>query len=335
MSTLTLSTVPSVHSMFRGDATKTVAKLDKNKLTGKLQNSHIKPRLEWLTSSQLVPMETQRETKDKWVYERQVDLNGLDMIALGALSVALDPNDNIYYVWDGCGRWAIADTNGALSDLPCLVYDMTKEQAAFYFAYNQERGRRKLSREVTFVNAFVGGDKESLVWEQRLIFLGCYIKGQTNYSVPHPQTPGNPEIKFRTLEGGFQIARGDMSIQRQARDMIHNAWASTNYGCETINQDLYFALVKTLTDFDDARKNGINKGLQQWLNWAAQGKTQSGFSQEWKDDTAKGLTGNMSAAGILAKSFLKVFLSPGNQFKPSNARNVLKLKDIDSTDTEE
>jgi hypothetical protein len=210
------------------------------------------------------------------------------------------------------------------------VYDISKEQAAFYFAYNQERGRRKLSREVTFVNAFVGGDKESQVWEQRLIFLGCYIKGSTNYSVPHPQSPGSPEMKFRTLEGGHDISRGNPGVQRQARDMIHTAWASTNYGCEIINQDLYFALVKTLTDFDDARKNGINKGLQQWLNWAAQGKTQSGFAGEWKDATTRGLTGNMSAAGILAKSFLKAFLDKGNQFKPSNARTVLKIKDIDS-----
>jgi len=331
--TTTLSISPSikVHSMFSGDAEKTVANLNKLHLTGKIHNAHIKPRLEWLKTSNLEPLETQRETKDKWVEDRLKDplMNGLDMLAFGALSVALDPTDNIYYVYDGCGRWAIADLNGVLDEVPCLVYDMTKEKAAKYFAYNQERGRRKLSREVTFVNAFVGGDEESKVWEQRLVYLGCFIKGQTNYPVPNPQIPGNPEFKFRTLTGGFDISKGDMSIQRQARDMIYTAWNSSNSGCELINQDLYFALVKTLTDFPDARKNGINKGIQQWLNWAALGGTQTNFAKEWKDDSAKGLTGNESSAGILARSFIKKFLP--SPFSPANARSVLKLKEIDNT----
>jgi hypothetical protein len=149
---------PTVHSMVRGDVVKIIAKQEKKGLAGKLVNPEFgkgqsfEPKFTWMKTSDLTPLESQRETNSKWVLERQEARGGLDLAAFGALSVAHDPDDGKYYVWDGCGRWAIADINGSVEEVPCLVYQMTKKQAAFYFSYNQQEGRRNLSREATFVN---------------------------------------------------------------------------------------------------------------------------------------------------------------------------------------
>lgn len=332
--TLSIS-APNVHSMFRGNVEKTVAKLDKLQVSGKIKNEEYKPRLEWIKTSELVPMETQRETKDSWVIDRQKRLDGVDMIALGCLSVAKDPMDQKYYVWDGCGRWAIVDTNGSIDTVPCIVYDMAKEKAAFYFAYNQEEGRRKLSREVTFVNAFTGGDRDAQIWAQRLDQIGCYIKandtaeGQVNHN---GKDSGYPEILYRALTDGFKIAKGDMSLQRQARDMIVTAWSTTEAGCPKIVTEVYWALIKLMSVFPDARKNGLNKSIQQYLNWLAQGKSQGGAAKDWKGKDAKGLSGNVGVAGQLAYAFAKSFKESG-YWKGQYANTIVlsKLKTAQPT----
>jgi len=323
---LAIATNSIPHSMFTGDVNKTIIKLDKYQIAGKVINSEHKPRLEWLKTTQLVPMETQRETKDTWVIERQKRLHGVDMIALGCLSVARDPNDLQYYVWDGCGRWAIVDTNGGIDTVPCIVYDITKEKAAFYFAYNQEEGRRKLSREVTFVNAYVGGDEDAQIWGTRLDLIGCYIKanetsaGQVNTT---GKNSGYPEILFRALTDGYKIAKGDITVQRQARDMIVSAWSTTSNGCPKIVTEVYWALIKLLVTFPDARKNGINKALQQYLNWLAMGKSQGGAAKDWKGKDAKGLSGNVGVANQLAHAFVKSFKE--SDYWKSSFANVLTL----------
>jgi hypothetical protein len=315
-----------VHSKFRGDAEKTVKKLDKKKLSGEVKNKEYIPRLEFIKTKDLVPMETQRDVKSTWVVERQERLEGLDMLALGVLSVACDPNDGKNYVWDGCGRWAIVDTNGGIDTVPCVVYDMTKEKAAFYFAYNQEEGRRKLSREVTFVNAFVGGDEEAAIWASRLDLIGCYIKSSEDYIVnSDAKNNGYPEILYRALTEGHKIAKGDISVQRQARDMIVNAWSTTDSGCERIVTEIYWALIKLMVSIPETRKNGLNGSIQKYLNWLAEGTTQGGVAKEWKGSETKGLSGNVGVASILAHSFAKKFV---NSSYGAKHRNTIVLSKI-------
>jgi len=321
---------PTVHSMVRGNVIKDIAKQNKKGLTGKLVNGQFTPELKWLKTSDLVPLESQRETNSKWVVERQEAREGLDMIAFGALSVAHDPDDENYYVWDGCGRWAIADFNGGIDVVPCLVYNMTKALAAYYFAYNQEEGRRKLSREVTFVNGVIGGDAEHLEWAKRLDQIGAYIKANDSANGivnKDAKEHGYPEILARALIDGYKLAGNDVTICRQARDMIVTAWGTTDNGCPKIVTEVYWALIVVLKSIPESRKNGLHSAMQKYLSWLAEGKTQAQASKEWKGADLKGITGNVGVAKELGYAFAKSFMAASGFFK-ENYRNEFTLKKI-------
>jgi hypothetical protein len=270
-----------VHSMFRGDANSAVKKLVKNKIHGHVVNAQHTPRLEFIPVSQLVPLDTQRETGEVWVSKRLKDRKGFDMLAAGALSVALDPSDNVYYVFDGCGRLAQAQLNRNPATLSCLVYDIPKAQAAYYFAYNQDRGRRNLSKEVIFVNQVFSGDEEALVWEDRLRQLGLYIKGATDYPVPHPQATAAAEIKYHGLIGGFAIAKTDMVLMRLARDMICTAWGTS----AIIKPGIYWGLIMLLREYPAVqdRAGVYNKAFQNFLTSSALLQSHYHLSMHWND----------------------------------------------------
>ena len=323
METLTI-TKPSVqvHSMFRGNAERAQKQLTKKKQLGNVLNTNKPVRFEHLSVADLQPLLTQRETKETWVKSRLKDLNGFDMLAAGALQVALDPNDKKYYVFDGCGRLAQAQVNEAPSVLPCLVYDITKEQAAFYFAYNQDKGRRNLSKEIIFVNSYYSGEKEAVQWATRLSQINCFIKGTTDYAVPHPQKAGHPEIKYRALTEGWKMSGGDIALMKQVRDMICLAWGGTNSGVDIIRQDLFLGLITFLQVYPEAQKNGLNKALQSFLNATAT-LTQQG-KLTWKQEGGnKHNQEAMSVAFGLTKAFR------GSQFFKPQFGNVITLKKFD------
>jgi len=268
------------HSMFRGNADKIHANLIKNGIAGQVRNKDIRMEFKYLPVDQLVSLETQRETSGNWAEKRLNDLTGFDMLACGALSVAYDESDDIYYVFNGCGRLAQAQINQAPHELPCLIYHIPKARAAFYFSYTQDKGRRNLSKEVIFVNAVYSGDPESLKLAEILEDIECYIKGQTDYAVPHPQIYGHPEIKVRALEDGYKIARGNIDLMKLARDMIWRAWANTAEGCPQLRSDVFCGLLTFFKIFPEATTGSINKALQNFLNWYATGTKQSKVS--WK-----------------------------------------------------
>lgn len=277
----TTTTTPTieVHSMARGNVQKA---RDSLKFPNKVQYAHLTSRYMNIPVDQLVPLETQRETSSTWAQNRLNDQEGFDVIACGALSVALDPNDGIYYVYDGCGRLLQAQINMAPATLPCLVFDIPKELAAFYFAYNQERGRRSLKPEVIFVNSVYSGDPDALVWRDKLVDLECYIKGETNYAVPHPEPINQPEIKYRALTVGWDLSGGDITIMKDARDIIWDAYIATPFKCNIIRQDLFWGLILFLKQYPEARKNGFRTALRQFMSYIALGKNQKDI--RWKQD---------------------------------------------------
>lgn len=326
MKTLSINkSIVKVHSMFRGDAEKGQKRLTKKGIFNKVKNTEFTARLEHIPVNDLHPLLTQRETQETWVTNRLGDLDGFDMLACGALQVALDPNDKKYYVFDGCGRLAQAQENQAPAVLPCLVYDITKERAAFYFAYNQDKGRRTLSKEIIFVNAFYSGEKEALLWADRLTQIQCYIKGTTEYAVPHPQKAGHPEIKYRALTEGWKIANGDITLLKQARDMICQAWAGTDSGIDVMRQDLFLGLITFLSIYPEARKNGIHKALQNFLNWTASGIPQHKI--QWKQD---GKNQHNKEALSVVLGLTNAFRN--SQFFKSQFGNVITLKKIKDYD---
>jgi hypothetical protein len=297
------TTVPlTMHDKFRGDAESVKRSVLKKGASG-TKNAHLIPKLVNIDTDKLVPLESQRVTKEKWTEKRLLALNGLDMWAFGTLSVCLDIRDNTYYVWDGCGRLALAQLHG-LTTVPCIVIEGEKEQAAFYFGYNQDstQGRRTLSKEVLFVNRYYSGDQTAINEADLLALLGLYVKGDTDYSVPNPTPIGYVEIGYRAFAEGNKIANEDIPLQRHARDMIVSAWSNNPNGCRFINQDIYWALIQFFVTYPDARKNGLNTRLQQFLTHIATGKDQSKVT--WKE---KGLSGNSGVSKILALGLLKAF----------------------------
>lgn len=306
-----------VHTMFRGDAERSNKTLTKKKIAGVILNDNIPVRMEYIDINQLVPLETQRETKESWTTGRLKDLGGFDVLAAGALMVAYDQRDNTHYVFDGCGRLAQAQVNQAPNKLLCLVYEIPKERAAFYFAYNQDRGRRNLSKEIIFVNAVYSGEPEALMWCERLEAIECYIKGQTDYAVPHPQPINQPEIKYRALVEGFKLSGGDISLMKQVRDMIWTAWAQTAEGCPQVRQDLFLGLIAFMRIYPDARKNGLNKAIQQYINWVAQGTRQA--KVEWKQ-----IGGNQHNKEALSVAFgFQQEFRRSQMWKPSFAQHII------------
>lgn len=315
--TLNLETPESPNYKFKGDMSNVQIRVQK-KNYDKIKNKDYKPDLKWLPLSDLEPMESNRDSKAPWVTKMLANQDGLDMLAFGVLSVARDPNDGKYYVWDGNGRFTLAVAVQAITEVPCLVYDMNKRQAAYYFAYNQEKGRRKLDRDITFVNAFLGEDNEAKEWEQRLRNVGCYIESNPGFTVPRNPAPGTPKIQFRTLENMYKASEKDEVVMRQARDMIASAW-----GDQLIPQDLATALTRLLTVCPGTRSNGNNKGLLDWMKWGSTAMPASKFSKQWKSEEEKGLSGNASSADRLARSLARSFME--TDFAPSNVRHVIKL----------
>lgn len=316
-----------MHDKFRGDAESAVKKLAK-KEANRTSNSHLTPKLMNISTRELVPLESQRVTKENWTVKRLEALGGLDMWAFGTLSVCYDIRDNTYYVWDGCGRLALAQLHG-LDTVPCVVIEGKKEQAAFYFGYNQDssQGRRTLSKEVLFVNRYYSGDTTALQEANILTLLGLYVKGDTDYSVPNPTPVGYVEIGYRAFAEGNKIAHGDIHIQRQARDMIVSAWSNNPNGCQFINQDIYWALIQFLMSYPEARKNGLNTSLQQFLTHIATGKDQSKVT--WKE---KGLSGNSGVSKILAMGLLKSFKD--SIYYKDSFKSILTTKRLKEGDEE-
>ena len=314
-------------ALVTGDRKAAENKLDKLRLTGKVVNDSMKPRLELLSAKDLIPLDSQRETKSTWAVERQEDRGGLDLVAFGALSVALDPNDGLHYTWDGCGRLTIAELNGYTEPLPCIVYDMTKEQAAFYFAYNQSAGRRKLSNEAIFVNAFIGRDeatiKEAAILEQ----LGCYIQvNDSEFGVVNPgaREKGYPKILVRGLQEGYKLSGNDISICRQARDMIVNLWDLTE--TDQIVSELFFGLTFLFTAIPETRSGKVNVALKEFFKGIASMYTQAQSAKEWKGKDLKGVSGNISVAKQLAHALATNFR--GSKHCTPTFRKIVDLERI-------
>lgn len=292
--------VPETHSMFSGNAANLYAELQRHNLL-QIQNQHLKPKLEWLQVDQLEPLVSQRKTQEGWIRKALEYQCGFDYLANGVLFVAHDASTKKYYVFDGCGRLALAQMVGVTS-LPCLVYDMSQQDAAYYFSYMQDRGRRSLDKETLFVNAWVAKEKQARFEGERLVALDCYIIGQTKYPVPVNPTPRNPQIKHAFITKGYYKAGGHeqdtvhdpdaLEIMRQAIDMIvtawHPAWKENlkNFSPEagfTIRQDLYMGLITLMVIYPDFRRSKSSRLcnlLQEFLNWKAQGVTQQKL--EWK-----------------------------------------------------
>jgi len=308
----TTITLPNLHTMVRGDKEKTVKFIVKNALNT-IQNKEIVPEYKLIPTKDLEPLESQRITKTEWVEKRLKDQGGLDMWAFGQIGVCYDPDDERYYVWDGNGRLALAQYVG-LEHVPCMVVTGSKHTAAKYFAYNQDKGRRSLSKEVLFVNQVYSGlDETATEQQEQLKQLGLYVKGDTDLPVPYPVPSNSIEVSYRTFDEGYKIADGNLELMRQARDMIAIAWSQGNSVCATINQDMYWGVLYFLKFFENQRNSNTDQGLQVYLNGLGNDYVLQ-KEVKWKP---KGLSGNSGIAVQLAYGLLCDWSSKSSKWKAS------------------
>lgn len=315
------------HSRVTGDYESAVFKIEKNGWNQPL-NLNVPKTFEYISLKDLTILETQRNAKSAWAIERLKARGGLDMLALGVFCVARCP-DGKMYVWDGAGRWLLADAAGYTGEVPCMVYEITKEQASFYFSYNQEEGRRSMSREATFINRHNSGmDPEATKLGHLLDYLGLYINGDTGICVPHdPKMPNTAEIRYRAIYEGNKFTGGDRQLQRQARDMISAAYINAGRDFKDVTQDFYWAILTLLFEYSELRSGKDNKSFQTYINWLLTGSVEGKITNKWKGD-ATGISGNSGARFKIAANMLLDY----QQSEFANAGSVnLKITRLDKT----
>jgi hypothetical protein len=328
--TLTLTPVVEMHNMYRGkDVSKSIKNI--NKSNGfEEKNAGLKFDLKEIKVSELIPLESQRITKGNWV-EKRLKEQGMDWWAFGTLQVVKDTADQKYYVWDGCGRLAIAqlyaNSIGIDIPVPCCVIDGDKKKAAFYFGYSQDAGRRTLSKEVLFVNRWYSNDPDALAEGQQLDLLGLYIKNDSGMSVPENPTLGHYEIGYRAFNEALHnslMADNDLTLFKQAKDMVANAFSKNPNWNNVIPQDVLWATTCFLKTYPVARKNGLNKAIQDFLVLVALSSKDA--KVDWKE---KGLSGNAGVAPQLAYGMFKAFTK--SAYWKDQFRNVIAFKTLEDT----
>jgi hypothetical protein len=284
--TVDSSDLPLMHSMFSGNIEQIFTTISENGWNKELY-ANIKPVAQWLNTNQLIPLETQRKTYDKWILKVLDHCQGFDWVAFNSLSVAHDQNTGKYYVFDGCGRLALAQIY-KIPQVPCLVFELNQQRAAHYFAFMQDEGRRKMDPETLFINKYYSGNTSAELEYNRLVALDCYIIGNTEYPVPQQAKPSYAQVKHAFLTRGYVKAGGRLddtvnnvdalNLMRESVDLVKKAWfpkykknllsSKKRWTPETgfiIRQDLYMGLITLLTIYPEFRI-GNNKKMHDYLS---------------------------------------------------------------------
>jgi hypothetical protein len=274
------TTLPIMHSMFSGNIEHVLTVIRENGWDQELY-ANIKPVAQWLNTKQLIPLETQRKTYDRWILKVLAHCQGFDWVAFNSLSVAHDKKTGKYYVFDGCGRLALAQIYN-IEQVPCLVFDLDQQSAAHYFAFMQDEGRRKMDPETLFINKYYSGNIAADIEYKRLLAMDCYILGNTEYPVPQQTKPSYAQIKHAFLTRGYVKAGGRLddtvnnvdalTLMRESVDLVKQAWfpqykynlagSKKPWTPETgfiIRQDLYMGLITLLRIYPEFRINNNKK----------------------------------------------------------------------------
>ena len=284
MTTLTMVSVqPTTHSKFKGDAQGLVKRLQKAGIYQKQTPQTKRGHHEKIKVIDLIPLDSQRNVTDNWIYKVLKMGNGFDWIAMGLVFVARDPITKTNYVWDGCGRLALASFS-AVEELDCWVVEMTQAEAAKYFVRVQKTAKRSLDAGIIFCNSYANGESEALHMSMILERLGMRVQGADDLwvpPIPKEDLKDFPQVKLRAVEQAYQYARrrgpeandtiSDFDLILFARDTIVQA----GWNDDQIRQDLLPGLVIFYSVYPEAMKNGTNKMIRNWFQGLAQTTKQS------------------------------------------------------------
>jgi hypothetical protein len=239
-----------------GDEKLARQKLYKAGILGKIVHKDKQGRHEILNTSEIFPLDSQRDAKISWALKCLETRGGFDLGAAGVICVVKEHNK--YYAWDGLGRLTQALLMG-ITEVDCWVYDGTQAEAAEYFVYNQKDGKRSLTNEQIFINEVACGDPSSLIEVGQLQEIGLSIKGSVLSTYPAGST--DPNVKYNAFKKALSISGNDTELVKQARDMIVSAYPADEY----VGAELLTGLTLLLATYPESRKNGIHKALNDYL----------------------------------------------------------------------
>lgn len=274
MNTITTIDVPSYHTKVSGDTEKLTKSLEKKQLNRAIKSAPA--YFEVIDVRDLEPLESQRNAKTTWIEKALKLSGGFDSVAAGIIQVARDPETGKNYVWDGCGRLALAIASG-VPTLNCWVTEMSKQNAAHYFVYTQKTSNRGLQPGELFINAFEFGDPKAVAFADTLKRLGLRIQGADDYWVPKVPLAVRaqyPTCKERSVKRALFYAAGDETIVRFARDTIVQA----GWNDDQVREDLLPGLVIVYMCYPEMMKNGLSKSLRSYFQSLAGTVTQKKLS---------------------------------------------------------
>jgi hypothetical protein len=258
----TKATLPTivVHNKAKGNLSADREKLEQAGLIGASFNKDkVDYNIQWISTDLLVPLETQRDTESSWAVNRLIEKNGFDWAAAGVLLVQKAKEFPEYFVFDGCGRFLMAEMVD-IEELPCLVYNISKAQASEYFAYMQSNGRRNLTKEIIFANRVAAQDPKAIDHEQWLQNLGLHIVAATKPTLLQIGDSTGSQVKYRFVE----MAYGKYTHEqlKMVKTWIQSAWPKET----SIHQDMYMGLLHLVSVVPGAMKNGLNNAITNYFN---------------------------------------------------------------------
>ena len=309
---------PAYHDKVKGDVVDLTEYLDKNNLARVVKGTT--GRHEVIATQDLIPLESQRNAKTAWIKKALKLSGGFDTVAAGIIQVARDPITGQNYVWDGCGRLALAQAAG-VNELNCWVVDLSPKTAAHYFVYTQKTSNRSLQAGELFINAYETGEPDAIAFADLLLRLGMRIQGADDYWVPRVsilEKHNYPTCAERSVRHALRLANGDESIVRYARDTIVDA----GWNDDQIRKDLLPGLVIVYMAYPEMMRNGLSKALRQYFKNLAGTVSQSKLQ-------FKQLGGNMHnrEAESVAIGIVKAFRdSPAMRPSYSNIVTMVRIK---------
>lgn len=252
----TETSTPNVHSKTRASARGIegeIKTLQSKNVHGKVINQEkIDYTIQMIDTELLDPLDTQRDTSAPWATKRLVEQGGLNAVYMGVLLVIKIPNSPRYKVFDGCGRLLMAQLQG-LKEVPCLVHNITDQEASVAFAYMQSNGRRNLSKEIIFANQVEGGETGALNHATWLENNGLYIRAADDLTVP--AAGKGQEVKYRVVQLAYPNYT-DLAVATVLK-WIRSRWSTA----PSIPQDLIMGMLHITKNVPETLKNGLQTAI--------------------------------------------------------------------------
>ena len=269
----TMVVQPTMHTKFKGDAESLARKLQRAGIYLAQKNHTRRGRHQLMAIADMTPLESQRNVTENWIVKVLKMAQGFDWIAAGLVFVARDPVTGINYVWDGCGRLALAEASG-ITHLDVWVLEMTTQEAAHYFVHVQKTAKRGLDASIIFCNAYACGDPDAIAMAGLLDRLGVRVQGADDVTVPAvPEASRHlyPRVKLRSIEQSLKYAQrrgAEAQLQVSNEDLIRFARdtiVQAGWTDDEIRQDLLPGLVIFYSCFPEAMRNGLATAIRNWF----------------------------------------------------------------------